>query len=66
MEKLYRSICSTCIHASYCVLTTNKSNISSCSEYVHKLDKDYLPGPTEPIDRSNSWLELDHKEFTIN
>lgn len=33
-----RSICSTCRHAPYCSLTTDKSTIVSCSEYSHFLD----------------------------
>ncbi len=38
MKDYRRSICSTCRHAPYCSLTTDMSNISSCSEYVHHLD----------------------------
>ncbi|MCK0132327.1 hypothetical protein MWU59_12520 [Flavobacteriaceae bacterium F08102] len=28
-----RSICSTCEHISYCVITTDKRNVLSCSEF---------------------------------
>ncbi len=40
MKNYNRSICSTCIHAPYCSLTTDMSSINSCSEYVHHLDTD--------------------------
>lgn len=45
MKNYSRSICSTCSHALYCSLTTDMSNINSCSEYAHYLDenKDYPP-----------------------
>lgn len=35
MENYNNSICSTCTHKTYCVLTTSKKNISSCDEYEH-------------------------------
>lgn len=38
--KYNRSICSTCKYMMDCVLTTNKSKISSCSEYMHIFDKE--------------------------
>lgn len=37
MEHYAKSLCSTCINISFCVLTTNKSFIHSCSEYYHVL-----------------------------
>ena len=43
MKNYKRTICSNCRHAPYCSLTTDMSNISSCSEYVHHLDKDNEP-----------------------
>ncbi|MBD0852211.1 hypothetical protein [Maribacter arenosus] len=43
MKNYKRSICSTCRHAPHCSLTTDMSSISSCSEYVHHLDKDNEP-----------------------
>lgn len=43
MKNYKRSICSTCRHAPYCSLTTNMSNIWSCSEYAHYLDKEKEP-----------------------
>lgn len=45
MKNLDRSICSTCSYVSDCVLTTDKSNISSCSEYIHQLEKNEEPSP---------------------
>lgn len=45
MKNLDRSICSTCKYVSDCVLTTDKSNISSCSEYIHQFEKDDEPSP---------------------
>ncbi|WP_199271541.1 hypothetical protein [Cellulophaga sp. L1A9] len=35
MENYSNSICSTCTHQKYCVLTLNHKNISSCDEYEH-------------------------------
>ena len=35
MENYSNSICSTCTHQKYCVLTSNQENISSCGEYEH-------------------------------
>lgn len=49
IKNLNRSICSTCRYLSTCVLTTDKSNISSCSEYVHRLDREYPILAAEPI-----------------
>ncbi len=43
MKNLERSICSTCSYIFDCVLTTNKSTISSCSEYMHQMDQDSEP-----------------------
>lgn len=38
IRKRYKgSICSTCEFLSFCGLTMDKANISSCSEYVHYL-----------------------------
>lgn len=37
--KYNRSICSTCRFISICELTTDKSNITVCSEYEHYLDE---------------------------
>jgi hypothetical protein len=45
MKNLDRSICSTCRFIADCVLTTDKSNISSCSDYVHNLEIDNEPLP---------------------
>ena len=38
MEKQNRSICTTCYNQSFCVLTTDKSDITSCSEYENNVD----------------------------
>ncbi len=38
-QKYNRSICSTCRFISFCELTTDKSNITSCSDYEHYLDE---------------------------
>ncbi|KAB5485289.1 MAG: hypothetical protein DSY83_08255 [Flavobacteriia bacterium] len=39
IRKEYKwSICSTCTFLSFCELTKDKSNISSCSEYIHYMD----------------------------
>lgn len=38
MKNYKRSICSTCSFLSFCSLTTDKSNIHSCSEYEHYLE----------------------------
>ncbi|WP_173399756.1 hypothetical protein [Cellulophaga baltica] len=35
MKKYSNSICSTCTHQKYCVLTSNQEHISSCGEYEH-------------------------------
>ncbi|WP_170164557.1 hypothetical protein [Sinomicrobium pectinilyticum] len=35
MEKYGKSICSTCRYLATCVLTANKSLVTSCSEYDH-------------------------------
>lgn len=40
MKNYKRSVCSTCSYVSFCSLTTDKSNISSCSEYLHRLDEE--------------------------
>ena len=53
MKNYKRSICSTCRHAPYCSLTTDMSNISSCSEYVHHLDKDNEPLLVVSLEMSN-------------
>ncbi|WP_157449682.1 hypothetical protein [Croceitalea dokdonensis] len=34
-----RSICSTCRHLVLCCLSKDKTKVSSCSEYVHTLEK---------------------------
>ncbi len=51
MNYLERSICSTCRYISDCVLTTDKSTISSCSEYVHQLEKEFDLLPTGPCEK---------------
>ena len=38
MKHYTKSLCATCINISFCVLTTNKSFIHSCSEYYHVLN----------------------------
>lgn len=37
-ERYKWSICSTCKFLSFCQLTTDKKNISSCSEYIHYME----------------------------
>ncbi|MFS4417464.1 hypothetical protein [Maribacter sp. 2307ULW6-5] len=34
MGSLNQSICNLCAHKVYCVLTKDKDNVSSCSEYM--------------------------------
>lgn len=43
-----RSICSTCSFLSFCVMTTDKSNITSCSEYEHYMDSKQKEIAIEP------------------
>lgn len=43
MKEYKRSICSTCYHLTYCSLTTDKTSVSSCSEYAHLLEGDESP-----------------------
>ena len=66
MKNLNRSICSTCRYLPNCVLTTDKSNISSCSEYVHRLDKDYPPLAPEPIEMFSSGGQNNENELVLN
>lgn len=54
MKSYKRSICSTCRHATYCSLTSDMSNISSCSEYVHRLDETYPQTIDDPIELFSS------------
>lgn len=62
MTEFLRSICSTCRYLPNCVLSSDKSNISSCSEYVHRLDENYPPVPTEPIKLLSSYGIKNDKE----
>lgn len=39
MKELVRSLCSTCRHVAYCSLSTDRTNIQLCNEYVHRLDE---------------------------
>lgn len=43
MEEQNRSICVTCYNQSFCVLTTDKSDITSCSEYENTVEFNFEP-----------------------
>lgn len=66
MKEYLRSICSTCRYLPNCALTTDKTNISSCSEYVHKFDKEYPPLLTEPIELNSGSGQENDKELVLN
>lgn len=40
MNEFVRSLCSTCIHRSFCALTKERSYINLCNEYYHYLEDD--------------------------
>lgn len=43
MKELVRSLCSTCRHVAHCSLSTDRTNIQLCNEYVHRLDEGDRP-----------------------
>ncbi len=44
MNEFVRSLCSTCMHRSYCALSKERAHINLCNEYYH-----YLEDNKEPI-----------------
>lgn len=66
IKKYPRSICSTCINLSHCMLTTDKSNISSCSEYVHLLDKDFSVAPLDTVEMFSGSGQTNNFELILN
>jgi hypothetical protein len=43
MNQFKRSLCSTCVHRSYCVLSSDRSNINLCNEYRQHMDDENEP-----------------------
>gem|GEM_PF-1294871 len=67
MKKYLRSICSTCSYVQNCSLTTNKSSIYECNEYVHHLDADYIPSVMNLIKTTKVDFEkVEKRELILN
>ncbi|NYJ27852.1 hypothetical protein GGE08_001906 [Muricauda sp. ARW1Y1] len=43
MNEFVRSICSTCIHRTYCSLSEQRAYTNLCNEYQHYLEDTDLP-----------------------
>ncbi|BDW93518.1 hypothetical protein LCL86_00975 [Muricauda ruestringensis] len=43
MNEFVRSLCSTCIHRSYCSLSKKRTQISLCNEYHHFMEDNQEP-----------------------